>query len=167
MTRENGETNPARFIGRAWRLIAMRTVFYSTVFEQTADAVWNVIRDFNSYPVWIASVTESQIENDRSGDSVGAIRKFVECGPQIRQRLLAHSDLERSYTYESCEPLGAITYYQGKARVTPIVDRNRAFVEWSVSFDCPPDQQRSSADALERAMPQWMESLRSVLSRTS
>ena len=37
-------------------------VSYSTVFEQTADQVWAVIRDFNSYPVWVASVAESHIE---------------------------------------------------------------------------------------------------------
>jgi hypothetical protein len=46
-------------------------VSYSTVFEQTADQVWAVIRDFNSYPVWVASVTESHIEDDKSGDTVG------------------------------------------------------------------------------------------------
>jgi len=32
---------------------------YSTVFEQSADQVWAVIRDFNSYPVWVANVAES------------------------------------------------------------------------------------------------------------
>ena len=36
----------------------MTKVSYSTVFDQTADQVWAVIRDFNSYPVWVASVTE-------------------------------------------------------------------------------------------------------------
>jgi len=29
-------------------------VSYSTVFKQTADQVWAVIRDFNSYPMWVA-----------------------------------------------------------------------------------------------------------------
>ena len=58
----------------------MTTVSYSTVFEQSADQVWAVIRDFNSYPVWVASVTESHIEEDRSGDAVGCIRNFVEYG---------------------------------------------------------------------------------------
>jgi ATP dependent DNA ligase domain len=33
-------------------------VSYSSVFNQTADQVWAVIRDFNSYPVWVATVTE-------------------------------------------------------------------------------------------------------------
>lgn len=143
----------------------MQTVSYSTVFEQTADQVWAVIRDFNSYPAWVESVTESHIEDGKSGDAVGAIRNFVEYGARIRQRLLAHSDLDRFYTYESCEPLGAISYYQGTGRVTPIIDGNRAFVEWSVTFDCPGDEQDNCTKALKEAMPQWLKSLRAVLEK--
>lgn len=143
----------------------MTKVSYSTVFEQTADQVWAVIRDFNSYPVWVASVTESHIEEGKAGDAVGAIRNFVEYGARIRQRLLAHSDLDRFYTYESCEPLGAITYYQGTGRVTPIIDGNRAFVEWSVTFDCPTEEQANCTKLLEEAMPQWLRSLQAVLEK--
>ena len=143
----------------------MTKVYYSTVLEQTADQVWAVIRDFNSYPVWVASVTESHIEDGKSGGTVGAIRNFVEYGAHIRQRLRAHSDLDRFYTYESCEPLGAITFYQGTGRVTPIVEGNRAFVEWSVQFDCPVEEQANCTKSLEEAMPQWMKSLQAVLEK--
>jgi hypothetical protein len=141
----------------------MTRVYYSTVFEQTADQVWGAIRDFNSYPEWVASVTESHIEDGKSGDAVGAIRSFVEYGARIRQRLLAHSDLDRSYTYESCGPLGAISYYLGTARVTPISDGNGAFVEWSVSVECPDGELDNCRALLEKAMPQWMNSLRATL----
>ena len=141
----------------------MTGVYYSTVFGQTADQVWRAIRDFNSYPEWVASVSESHIEDGRSGDAVGAIRNFVEYGVRIRQRLLAHSDIERSYTYESCGPLGAILYYRGTARVTPVVDGNWAFVEWSVNFECADEERHRCAALLEQAMPQWMNSLRAVL----
>ena len=143
----------------------MTKVTYSTVFTQTADQVWAVIRDFNSYPVWVASVTESHIEDGKSGDSVGAIRNFVEYGTCIRQRLIAHSDLDRFYTYESCGPLGAISYYQGTGRVTPIVDGNRAFMEWSVNFECPEIERENCVKLLKEAMPQWFKSLRAVLDK--
>ena len=86
----------------------MTKVSYSTVFEQTADQVWAIIRDFNSYPVWVATVTESYIEGGKSGDTVGGIRNFVEFGTRIRQRLVAHSDCDGFYRYESCETVGAI-----------------------------------------------------------
>lgn len=144
---------------------SMTKVSYSTVFEQTADQVWSVIRDFNSYPVWVASVTESHIEEGKAGDTVGAIRNFVEYGTRIRQRLVAHSDLDRFYTYESCEPLGAITFYQGTGRIIPIVDGNRAFMEWSVNFECPESERVNCVKLLQEAMPQWFTSLRGVLER--
>lgn len=141
----------------------MTTVTYSTVFDHPAAHVWAVIRDFNSYPVWGATVTESHIEEGKSGDSVGAIRDFVECGQHIRQRLVAHSDVDRFYTYESCGPLGAITYYQGTGRVMPIVDGNRAFMEWTISLECPESERESCVGQLKEAMPQWFSSLRKVL----
>jgi uncharacterized membrane protein len=144
----------------------MMKVLYSTTFQETADQVWAIIRDFNSYPVWVASVTDSYIEDGKTGDTVGAIRNFAESGIRIRQRLIALSDLDRSYVYESCGTLGAITWYQGTARVTPIVDGNRAFLEWSIIFDCPAEERANCVKNLEEAMPQWFESLRTVLANT-
>ena len=140
-------------------------VSYSSVFDQSADRVWAVIRDFNSYPVWVATVTESHIEGGKSGDAVGAIRNFLESGARIRQRLLAHSDLDRTYVYESCGALGAIIYYQGTARVMRITDGDRAYMEWSIIFDCAPDEQVNCVKDSEEAMPQWFKSLRNVLDR--
>jgi Polyketide cyclase / dehydrase and lipid transport len=145
----------------------MNRVYYSTVIDQTADRVWRVIRDFNSYPVWVEGIDESHIEEDKAGDAVGAIRNFSSGDTRIRQRLLAHSDLDRSYTFESCEPLGAITYYRGTGRVTPIVDGNRAFVEWSTVFECPEAEQKHCTAFFAEGTPQWLSSLRATLERMS
>jgi len=77
----------------------MARSYYSTIFEQSADDVWNVIRDFNNYPVWVDGAGESQIEAGRPGDSVGAIRNVLYNGTRRRQKLLALSDADRSQTY--------------------------------------------------------------------
>jgi Polyketide cyclase / dehydrase and lipid transport len=143
----------------------MNKVYYSTVIDQPADRVWGVIRDFNSYPVWVEGISESHIEDGKAGDAVGAIRNFSNGDARIRQRLLAHSDLDRSYTFESCEPLGAITYYRGTGRVTPIVDGNRAFVEWSTVFDCADAERKTSTAFFLEGTPQWLKSLRTTLER--
>ena len=145
----------------------MPKVYYSTVIDEPADRVWSIIRDFNSYPVWVEGIAESHIEEGRSGDAVGAIRNFANGDTRIRQRLLAHSDLDRFYTFESCEPLGAITWYQGTGRVTPIVDGNRAFVEWSTIFECADDERVNYVKFFTEATPQWLESLRATLARRS
>jgi ribosome-associated toxin RatA of RatAB toxin-antitoxin module len=143
----------------------MNKVYYSIVIDHPAERVWSIIRDFNSYPVWVEGIEESHIEEGKSGDAVGAIRNFASGNTRIRQRLLAHSDLDRSYTFESCEPLGAIRYYQGTGRVTPVVDGNRAFVEWSTVFECADAEQKNCADFFEEGTPQWLKSLRATLDR--
>jgi hypothetical protein len=80
----------------------MPKAYYSTVFEQPAPEVWKIVRDFNNYPVWVGGACESRIEDGKSGDTVGAIRSVLYQGRNIRQRLVAQSDTERSQTYEFC-----------------------------------------------------------------
>src|SRR5579863_6355894 len=128
----------------------MTKVDYSTVLEQTADQVWAVIRDFNSYPVWVESVTESHIEDGKSGDAIGCIRNFVEHGSRIRQRLLARSDLDRFYTYESCGPLAPITYYQGRGALRrSSMETGRSSNGRSCSI-APPKSNRTARDSFKR-----------------
>ena len=116
----------------------MAKSYYSTIFEQTADQVWDVIRDFGTY-TWTGSVSESSLEGEKSGVEVGAIRNARLGDTSIfhRQRLLAHSGIDRFYTYEFCEPFPyPIHNFVATLRVTPVIDGNRAFVQWSATFDC-------------------------------
>jgi hypothetical protein len=80
----------------------MARAYYSTVFPQPASAIWEIIRDFNNYPVWVGGAGESRIEDGKSGDTVGAVRSVLYRGRHIRQRLLALSDAERAQTYGFC-----------------------------------------------------------------
>ncbi len=116
----------------------MAKSYYSTLFEQTADQVWAAIRDFGNY-TWAETVSESSIEEGKSGKTVGAIRSARISDTNIfhRQRLLVYSDLDRFYTYEFCEPFPyPVRNLVATLRVTPVIDGNRAFVEWSGTFDC-------------------------------
>jgi hypothetical protein len=79
-------------------VLAMATAYYSTVFQEPAASVWKIIRDFNNYAVWVGGVSESTIEDRKSGDTVGAVRSVHYQGRHISQRLLALSDVERSQT---------------------------------------------------------------------
>ena len=76
----------------------MARSYYSTIFEQPANEVWNIIRNFNNYPVWVDGAGASEIEAGKSGDSVGAVRNVLYNGVRRRQELLALSDVERSQT---------------------------------------------------------------------
>ena len=71
------------------------SAYGSAVFDHSAESVWAEIRDFNSYPVYINGVTESHLEDDKRGDEVGCVRRFVYNGKSIRQTLTGHCDEER------------------------------------------------------------------------
>ena len=112
----------------------MARAYYSTVFSQSADDLWSVIRDFNNYPVWVDGSGESEIEDGKSSDAVGAVRNVLYQGKRIRQILLALSDVERAQTYAFCgEPPMPVRDYRATLRVVPVTDGSRAFVEWSAT----------------------------------
>jgi hypothetical protein len=139
----------------------MSKSYYSTTLEQSADQVWSILRDFGNYTVWVEGVDESYIEDNKAGDAVGAIR-YVRMGEtKIRQKLLAHSDEDRSYVYASCgQPRFPVHDFRATIRVTPIVDGDRAFVEWWATFDCAADQRDHWTGFFARSFAGWLGSLR-------
>ncbi len=147
--------------------------YYSSVLNQPADEAWRLVRDFNNYPHYIEGVTESVIEDGKRGDQVGAVRRFLYGEMWLRQRLEAHSDADRSFTYAGMERFHfpakegivapAPIDYQGTLRLTPIVDGNRAFVEWFVEFGGPPTEAAQWTDLLLKLIPQWVNSLQGTL----
>jgi hypothetical protein len=144
----------------------MAKAYYSTMFEQPAPEVWKIVRDFNNYPVWVGGAGESRIEDGKSGDTVGAVRSVLYQDRHIRQRLLAQSDVERSQTYEFCgeAPL-PVTGFQATLRITPVVDGDRAFVEWWATFDCEAISREELTGTLQGSFGRWLESLRGTLKR--
>ncbi len=142
----------------------MTKAYYSTVFDQSADQVWSVVRDFGDYGIWVQGVDESGVEDGKSGDAVGAIR-YVRMGEtQIRQRLLAHSDRERCYTYEFCPPARFPVHdYVATIRVSPVVDGGRAYVEWWATFDCAVEERAHWSKTFANSFAGWLGSLRARL----
>jgi hypothetical protein len=123
----------------------MERTYFSKAFEQPAAEVWAAVRDFAEYR-WGEGVGEASIEGG-DANSPGAIRTFAYYGQKSRQRLTAHSEAERSMTWESVEPFDeTLAYYRATLRVTPIVASGGAFVEWWSDFE-----------AREDAVGQWRE----------
>ena len=142
----------------------MAKAYYSTVFEQRANDVWNMIRDFNSHSILVRDEGQSEIDDGKSGDTVGAVWRVHFRDLCIRQRLVAQSDVERPQTYEFCgAPTLALTGYQSTIRVTPVTDGDRAFVEWSATFDCDAVRRDELTRTLAAWFEKWLESLRDTM----
>ncbi|WP_027133394.1 SRPBCC family protein [Geminicoccus roseus] len=118
----------------------MPKAYASTVIDLPAERVWAIIRDFNALPSWAGHmVARSEIEDGLAADQVGCVRSFhTHDGAHIRERLLALSDLERSYVYNFEKTPFDVQNYQATLRVTPVTDSDRCLVEWWTTFDCSP-----------------------------
>jgi hypothetical protein len=121
----------------------MARSYASTVIDAPVDEVWARIRDFNGLADWHGGlVASSEIEEGKGGDQVSGIRSFtLTDGTHIREQLLEHSDLERSYTYDFQKTPFDVDNYCATIRVTPVTDGNQSFVEWWTTFDCDRDRQ--------------------------
>jgi hypothetical protein len=144
----------------------MAKSYYSIVLDHPADEVWAVIRPFDHY-AWAGVESETIIEDGKTGDQVGAVRRVTAGGNILRQRLLAHSDADRSYSYSFCgAPPFPVRDYQATLRVSPVVADNRSFVEWWATFDCAAeDRDRWVAHFEQQGFAKWLGALRRFMSQ--
>ncbi|WP_315838250.1 SRPBCC family protein [Bradyrhizobium prioriisuperbiae] len=145
----------------------MARSYYSTVLDHPADAVWAVIRPFDHY-AWAGVESETVIEAGKRSDQVSAIRRVIAGDKVLRQILLAHSDIERSYTYAFYDPSALpVTNYIATIRVLPVVENDKAFVEWSATFDCPAGEvERWTHFYEQEGFAKWLGALRGFMART-
>lgn len=143
----------------------MARSYYSVMLYHPADEVWAVIRPFDHY-AWAGVESETIIEHGKAADQVGAVRRVSFGGNVIRQVLLAHSDIEHSYSYAFCgAPPFPVQDYVATIRVTPIVADGAAFVEWWATFDCAAEDRDKWVRYFEQeGFAKWLAALRYFLS---
>ena len=140
----------------------MAKSFYSTVLDHAADEVWSFIRSFGDY-AWAGVESETIIEDGKAGDQVGAVRRVQIGDRMIRQHLLAHSDIDRCYTYAFLEP-APVRNYQATIQVVPVVETGQAFVQWSATFDCAEDRlEHWTHFFAHEGFATWLASLRRIM----
>jgi hypothetical protein len=108
---------------------------YAMPFAFSPDRVWQAIRSFRDYE-WGKGVGPGVIEGDGPDNEIGSVRTFTYYGVSSRQRLTAHSDAERTYRYESCEPFDSIQHYELTLKVEP-VGAQASKVAWTARYEAP------------------------------
>ncbi len=95
----------------------------------------------------------------------GSIRRVSVGGNTLRQVLLAHSDLDRMYSYAFASELSAPAHnYLATIRVTPVTDSGKAFVEWWATFDCATQDYERLIDTFEnKGFAVWLGALRQFM----
>ena len=117
----------------------MPRVIKSTIVDAPTDQVWAVLRDFNGHDRWHPAVATSVIERAQSADRIGCVRRFkLADGSELREQLLALSDLEQSFSYCLLDTPVPLFNYVAHVRLAPVTDGDRTFWDWRCSFTTRP-----------------------------
>jgi ligand-binding SRPBCC domain-containing protein len=112
----------------------------STIVDAPPEAVWDVIRDFNGHDHWHPVVAESVIERTHPSDKIGCVRRFkLQDGSELREQLLALSDLEQSFSYCLLDTPIPMFNYVAHVKLFPVTDGNRTFWHWESRFTTRPE----------------------------
>jgi len=120
----------------------MVEVIRSTIIDAPIEAVWAILRDFNSHDIWHPAIAASQIEDSRAVDEIGAVRDFeLRAGGALREQLLSLSDRDHSLTYCILDAPLPLIGYAATIRLRPVTDGNRTFWQWRSTFRTPPGEE--------------------------
>ena len=103
-----------------------------TTVNASPNTVWKMIGDFNHLDVWHPVVVDSVLVGDATG--VGAVRVLtLGNGASITEKLIAHDDNARSYSYAITESPLPVVGYESTISVMPAAD-GKSIVRWTSSF---------------------------------
>ncbi|MGC2776226.1 MAG: SRPBCC family protein [Bradyrhizobium sp.] len=119
----------------------MPHVVRSTIIDAPTALVWDVLRDFNGHDRWHPAVATSSIERAQSSDKIGCVRRFrLKDGSELREQLLALSDLEQTFSYCLLDTPIQLFNYVAHIRLLPVTDGDRTFWHWECRFTTRPEQ---------------------------
>jgi hypothetical protein len=117
----------------------MPHIVKSTILDAPTQRVWEALRDFNGHDRWHPAVATSQIERAQSSDKIGCVRRFkLKDGSELREQLLALSDIEQTFSYCLLDTPIPMFNYVAHVRLLPVTDGDRTFWHWESRFTTRP-----------------------------
>jgi polyketide cyclase/dehydrase/lipid transport protein len=115
-------------------------VVRSTILDAPTGAVWGVLRDFNGFDRWLPAVATSSMERAHPADKIGCVRRLkLADGSEVREQLLALSDLEQTMSYCLLDTPIPMFNYVAHVRLLPVTDGDRTFWHWESRFTTRPE----------------------------
>ena len=99
--------------------------------DASADAVWELVRDFGGVLSWSSALESCEVE----GEGIGAVRTLgLGGGTSIRERLESLEDSSRTFRYSIVDGPLPVSDYLATFKVS---DRgaDRCEIEWGASFE--------------------------------
>jgi hypothetical protein len=141
----------------------------STVLNASTDAAWAMLRDFNGHDRWHPAVATSTIERAQASDKVGCVRRFrLKDGSELREQLLALSDLEQTFSYCLLDTPIPMFNYVAHVRLLPVTDGDRTFWQWESRFTTRREDERRLTEMVSEQIYQaGFEAIRKHLSEAA
>ena len=118
----------------------MPRIVKSTILDAPTGIAWALLRDFNGHDRWHPAVATSSIERAQPADKIGCVRRFrLRDGAELREQLLALSDLEQTFSYCLLDTPIPMFNYVAHVRLLPVTDGDRTFWHWESSFATRPE----------------------------
>lgn len=131
----------------------MPLVRRSAVIDAPIEAVWDVLRDFNSHHRWHPAISHSAIERYLPPDQVGCVRAFrLRDGGAVREQLLSLSDRDHTLCYGILSASLPLQDYVAQLRLRPVTGADATFCLWEGRFAAPPAQRDALADLVGRGI---------------
>jgi carbon monoxide dehydrogenase subunit G len=109
----------------------MADVTVALKISAPADAVWDILGDFDSMPKWMPGIETSEV----SGEGVGAIRTVTSARVgTIKERLDAYDSTARSFAYSVLEGALPANNFSGRMQVVP-EGEGACTIHWSCNFE--------------------------------
>ena len=122
----------------------MPHIVKSTIIDAPTGAVWQVLRDFNGFDRWLPAVATSAIERAQAADKIGCVRRVkLKDGSELREQLLALSDLEQTFSYCLLDTPIPMFNYVAHVRLLPVTDGDRTFWQWESRFTTRPEDREA------------------------
>ena len=144
---------------------------HSIVINAPAEAVWEVVSDFNGLPRWLSTIADSRIVLGKNRQ-VGAIRELTRAnGTKVQEKLIAYEpwNMSLGYTYIGGQ-VGATDYFP--TITLSDAGNGQSKVVWKARFkrvaywtDEPPAGQDDATplNALSKVYQMGLENLKKVV----
>jgi hypothetical protein len=122
-------------------------VVKSTIIDASTDQVWGVLRDFSGFDRWHPALATSANERSQSAGRIGCVRRVkLADGSELREQLLALSDLEQSYSHCLLDTPIPLFNYVTHLRLLPVTDGDRTFWHWESRFTTRPGDEKPMSE---------------------
>lgn len=141
-------------------MLSQPRVLISEIVPAPVEEVWAEIREFDEIDGWHPGISNCTTEGDRGATEIGAVRNFEAGGRTLREKLIAHSDVDRYYRYTIVEGGGAKEDYLSELRAIPVTESDETLVLWAGEFDAPAADMEDALSGLRAVYTGGIENLR-------